>query len=95
MNTKTHGDTRDPFFVKQLEDMKKGRTKARKERDKYSEEIQEVGRYLGCYPHPKAIISQIEKYKHSHEMLSDLEINHPVRFALLRFHHWFIRKTAW
>ena len=47
---KTHGDTRNPFFVKQLEDMKKEGAKAREEADKYFKEIQEVGRYLGCYP---------------------------------------------
>ena len=94
-NMKIVGDTRDPFLVKKIEEARKERNEARKTRDQYAEEINEIATYLGCYGSSKAIIPEIKKYKESHEALKDLRDRHKLRFLLLRTYQWLIRKTAW
>ena len=88
-------DTRDPFLVEQIEETRKERDEARKTKDQYDEEINDIATYLGCYGSAKAIIPEIEKYKESHEALKDLRDRHKLRFLLLRGYQWLIRKTAW
>ena len=95
MNTKTHGDTRNPFLVKQIQTLTEERNKERKIKEKYANEINEVATYLGCYGHSKAIISKIEKHKRSHEDFDALNIEHPFRFAVLRLYNYLIRRFAW
>lgn len=92
---KTHGDQRDPFMVKQLEVMKQERNKARKECDKYWQEINEVATHLGCYGHSRAIINTIEKYKKSHYELEEFKRSNKMRFLTRRCYAYLVNRFAW
>ena len=89
------GDTRDPFLVKQIEEAKAERNKERKLKEKYAKEINEVATYLGCYGHSRAIINTIKKYKQSHYDLENMKNKRKIRFLIVRFYNYLIRKWAW
>lgn len=56
-------DTRDPFYVKQLENEKAERVKVMKERDMYWEELCAIAHELHCYTAAEAILREIRKLK--------------------------------
>lgn len=84
------GDTRDPFLVKQLEDEKALRVKVAKERDKYSKELNEIARELGCYASSQDIIPLIKEHQESHRVINE---RFSLIFLIRRIYRFFILRV--
>ena len=63
-------DTRDPFYVKQLEDAKAERVKVQKERDIYWNELSAIAREFHCYTAEEDILKNIRELKETISMIA-------------------------